>query len=206
MFQACEKNNNTQSPTCIITNPVNDQQIPKGDIVPIIVEAADTDGSIAEVNIFIDAEKLGSQALPPYNISWNTSNESLGNKIIKAVSIDNNNNQKTDEITVVIFEDGDKPEAAFSVDVTSGIAPLTVQFSDESNNEQSVWQWDFGDGNTSSDQHPTHIYNVPNIYSVALTASNDFGSDVISMSNFISVIDENTFIDPRDDQVIKLLK
>ena len=37
------------------------------------------------------------------------------------------------------------------------------------------WFWDFGDGNTSTDQQPCHLYNAPGIYNVTLTVCNDLG-------------------------------
>lgn len=39
------------------------------------------------------------------------------------------------------------------------------------------WSWDFGDGNSSAMQNPTHTYSVPNSYTVCLTVTNDCGSD-----------------------------
>ncbi len=42
------------------------------------------------------------------------------------------------------------------------------------------WLWDFGDGITSTQQHPTHTYSVANTYTVWLTAINACGSGVTS--------------------------
>ena len=41
---------------------------------------------------------------------------------------------------------------------TFGPAPLTVQFTDATIGEIDNWQWDFGDGITSTSQHPSHTY------------------------------------------------
>ncbi len=49
------------------------------------------------------------------------------------------------------------PVANFSTNVTSGYAPLPVQFNNVSTNADS-WYWDFGDGTNSTEQNPTHIY------------------------------------------------
>ena len=60
--------------------------------------------------------------------------------------------------------------ADFSADVTSGPAPLTVQFTDESDiPEATGWLWDFGDGTTSTDQHPSHVYLDEGRFTVTLT-------------------------------------
>jgi len=52
------------------------------------------------------------------------------------------------------------PVADFSSDVTGGLAPLSVQFKDESTNTPTSWEWDFGDGKTSSEQNPSHTYET----------------------------------------------
>ncbi len=39
----------------------------------------------------------------------------------------------------------------------------------------SAWQWDFGDGTTSTQQHPVHTYAIPGVYNVSLTVENANG-------------------------------
>ena len=55
-----------------------------------------------------------------------------------------------------------------------GVMPLTVQFTDlsTSDGEIRLWLWDFGDGNTSTEQNPIHIYERPGTYTVSLTVDN----------------------------------
>jgi large repetitive protein len=77
--------------------------------------------------------------------------------------------------------------ASFTANVTSGIAPLTVQFTDSSSNSPTSWSWDFGDGNTSAEQSPVYTYVTPGTYNVSLTASNAGGSNTSAMVNYISV-------------------
>ena len=38
------------------------------------------------------------------------------------------------------------------------------------------WQWDFGDGNTSRERNPVHVYEAGGIYTITLVASNSLGS------------------------------
>jgi YVTN family beta-propeller protein len=61
----------------------------------------------------------------------------------------------------------------FSTNVTSGYAPLTVQFTDLSTNA-IVWNWDFGDEANSIQQNPTHTFAAGN-YTVNETVSNTNG-------------------------------
>lgn len=56
-------------------------------------------------------------------------------------------------------------------DIPSGIAPLTVHFSDKSTGPSAKWDWNFGDGGASQLRHPSHTYTEPGIYHVQLTLS-----------------------------------
>ena len=75
--------------------------------------------------------------------------------------------------------------AAFTPDKTSGVFPLTVQFNDRSTGSPTSWSWDFGDGSTSSDQSPSHIYTASGQYNVALTISDGTNSDTTTKNNII---------------------
>ena len=68
------------------------------------------------------------------------------------------------------------PVADFNVNPTSGDAPLTVQFTDSSQNAVR-WAWSFGDGATSTEQNPTHTYSTAETYTVNLSVSNANGTD-----------------------------
>ena len=55
--------------------------------------------------------------------------------------------------------------------------------------------WDFGDGNTSTDANPTHIYNNPGVYNVTLIANNPTScntSDTITRQIVIEKLEINT--------------
>jgi YVTN family beta-propeller protein len=76
------------------------------------------------------------------------------------------------------------PVADFNSNVTSGFAPLTVQFTDLSTNATSLY-WDFGDGASSTDRYPVHTYPSEGNYIVNLTASN--GNSVNIKTTMITV-------------------
>ena len=67
------------------------------------------------------------------------------------------------------------PTVDFTSNLTSGTYPVSVAFSSSITNATS-WSWDFGDGNTSTDQNPIHTYTTAGIYTVNLTASNIWGT------------------------------
>lgn len=58
---------------------------------------------------------------------------------------------------------------------------LDVDFTDISTSTPAAdsWSWDFGDGNTSTDQDPSHTYASAGQYIVCLTATNACSSDTI---------------------------
>jgi PKD repeat protein len=83
--------------------------------------------------------------------------------------------------------EGTSPFANFSYYPSSGSKPLTVTFTDTSNNTPTGWYWEFGDGNMSTDQSPTHTYVSNGSYSVNFRSSNDIGSSWANTSNIINV-------------------
>ena len=88
------------------------------------------------------------------------------------------------------------PEAAFTADVTSGTAPLTVNFTDQSTGSPSSWLWDFGDNSTATEQNVTHTYTTAGNYTVNLTVSNAAGSDSEVKTEYITVSEPSTPIEP----------
>jgi PGF-pre-PGF domain-containing protein len=82
------------------------------------------------------------------------------------------------------------PEADFSAAPSSGYAPLNVAFTDLSSNASS-WDWDFGDGNTSTEQHPVHTYNSAGTYTVTLTVVENGTTE--SKTNLITVLQVLTY-------------
>ena len=119
------------------------------------------------------------------------------------------------------------PKAQFSVDDTLGCGPFTVNFTDEStiegNDTVGEWLWNFGDGNTSTEQNPTHTYESAGVYNVSLTIKTaitgftrtetkanfiqvigltpDFSSDVTTGCTplTVSFTDNNVFYGPSSD-------
>jgi len=79
------------------------------------------------------------------------------------------------------------PTAAFSGTPTSGTAPLSVTFTDQSTGSPTSWNWTFGDGTTSTTQSPTHIYSNSGTYNVVLIVSNASGTDTLTRNGYITV-------------------
>lgn len=92
--------------------------------------------------------------------------------------------------TVAIFFTNGEVEARlddFTIDIApAGAVPPSVGFSSEQSEDNYLeytftnastdatsYEWDFGDGNTSTEESPTHVYDVADIYTVTLTGTDD---------------------------------
>ena len=95
---------------------------------------------------------------------------------------------KVDYITVM-EEPVPAPVAGFSATPTSGDAPLSVQFTDESTGNITSYAWDFENDGTidSTEQSPAFVYSTAGTYSVNLTVTGKGGSDDETKVSYITV-------------------
>jgi PKD repeat protein len=63
---------------------------------------------------------------------------------------------------------------------------LSVVFSDASSAGTNTWSWDFGDGSTSSSQHPQHTYSAPGLYQVCLAVDGACGANTTCSNVMVS--------------------
>jgi len=79
------------------------------------------------------------------------------------------------------------PQAGFNAEPRTGQAPLAVRFMDASSGSPSSWLWNFGDGETSTEQNPLHEYRNSGTYTVALTVRNQYGTGQKVEKDYIKV-------------------
>ncbi|HWQ67791.1 MAG TPA: PKD domain-containing protein [Methanospirillum sp.] len=91
-----------------------------------------------------------------------------------ASSLNGGSSTKVKEAFITVL-DPTPISADFVGHPTSGKAPLSVQFSDCTIGNTTWWDWDFGDGGTSHEQYPVHIYRTPGKYTVSLAAGSNIG-------------------------------
>ena len=95
--------------------------------------------------------------------------------------------EKIDYITVY-----PSPTANFSGNITLGCVPVAVKFTDLSSSAVgsiSAWDWDFGDGNTSNQQNPSHTYANTGFYTVSLNVTSSTGcTRRITRTRYIRVV------------------
>ena len=79
------------------------------------------------------------------------------------------------------------PEASFSANTTTGQAPLAVEFTDASSPAPYHRWWQFGDGATSIDANPVHVYERTGAYTVNLTVWTSLGQATVSKPAYVIV-------------------
>ena len=93
----------------------------------------------------------------------------------------------TENICIKAFTILPPPKAAFSADIISGNAPLTVAFTDNSTGSPTTWNWSFGDGSFNATKNPSHTFTQGGAYTVALNVTNAAGTDTLTQTNYIIV-------------------
>lgn len=127
--------------------------------------------------------------------------EAPGTYTVVLTLVDENMNETTVTKTVTVTQvtPGDIT-AAFIASPTSGNAPLTVQFTDQSTSAGQItgWSWSFGDGGTSSAASPTYVYTAAGTYTATLTVTGTEGTDSTSTTITVSdvVVDPGDIVDP----------
>lgn len=111
---------------------------------------------------------------------------------VKPKSLDCYSNPIT--VEVIILEEEFKADFQFEVqglgitgDQDGGIFPDDViQFADLSDDTAIKWNWDFGDGNSSNEKDPAHVFGAKGEYEIVLTIENDLGC-IVTTSKVLSI-------------------
>ncbi len=111
---------------------------------------------------------------------------STGSSITVRQTSDQNLNYSGFSLNWSCFIPNSPPLVQFDADVTT-TCNGSVHFTDNSLFSPTAWLWDFGDGSTSTQQNPTHVYDTNGFYSVKLVATNGFGSDSLTRLQYIFV-------------------
>src|SRR6056297_1536419 len=106
-------------------------------------------------------------------------------------------------VRCVMDNNPSSPQADFNANQTEIFLGESVQFTDNSTNNPTDWQWDFGDGNTSTEQNPLHTYENIGTYTVSLTITNAIGSDTEVKNDYITVI-SNTWPTDTETEVVEV--
>ena len=107
---------------------------------------------------------------------------------------------QAEDYTVYLAYNLNPPDANFESN-TNYSCDGVIEFSDLSTNVPYAWYWDFGDGNSSIFQNPTHTYVNNGIYDVTLISSNQHGHDTITYSQFIEIDSTNLVLSAGPDPI-----
>lgn len=154
------------------------------EVMPLPVVNLGSDTSFCEGNSFVlDAQNAGATFLWNTGATTSSINTNAGGSFwVSVTSVYGCQNADTVVLTIDSL-----PAAGF----TSNIIGTTASFNDQSTNN-TTWSWDFGDGNFSTLQNPTHNYGAPGTYTVTLIVSNSCDSDTATDIIIISGVDEVT--------------
>ncbi len=117
---------------------------------------------------------------------YNNTFSSTGLKTVTFVVLDSESAGTRASFSVNVIA---PPLADFVADVTYGVAPLDVAFTDLSTGDFNAWSWDFGDGGTNTEQNPAYQYTVAGLYDVTLTITGPGGTDALTKHSYIQVLD-----------------
>jgi hypothetical protein len=97
------------------------------------------------------------------------------------------------------------PPAGLTVDFmgspTFGFVPITVSFTNLSTGNISSYEWKFGDGQSSQEKNPEHVYTKMGLYGVILTAfGSDGSSKSVAKSNYVFALPGCPFIFSMQNQ------
>ena len=145
--------------------------------IPVKFEAifSDPDGEIVKV-IWDFGDGYVLEHGPDFNIIQHVYSTS-GTYEVTLTVFDDTGNSTTFTETITITEGNQQPIAKFSDDAPKNAGEL-VTFYDQSYDPDGFIvevHWDFGDGYTSTEKNPTHVFIADGTYMVALTVTDDQG-------------------------------
>ena len=169
---ACEAGPGDSMPSVSIHSPDGIDPVSGDVIIEVTASDVEDDDASLEVEVRIDD---GPWVVAPYNgstqmyeRSWDTNAAAEGGHTIDARATDSATNMKAAvQVGVTVDNIDDSPQADFSVTCTNLICSFT-DLSTDDNGIQSRF-WEFGDGNNSNQQNPSHTYAAAGTYTVKLT-------------------------------------
>lgn len=135
--------------------------------------SSDPDGQIVKYDWdFGDGFTLsGSEQTPLHTYT------SAGEFTVKLIVTDDDGLTGTQTQRIKVLEvTSQPPKAEFKFDPEDPKVDETVQFTDQSTDADgqiTSWDWDFGDGSTSTEQNPTHSYTTAGSFTVTLAVTDN---------------------------------
>ncbi|MBI5389076.1 PKD domain-containing protein, partial [Candidatus Woesearchaeota archaeon] len=203
-FRPVPQNNN---PSVIITNPLDLASFTTGQPILFTALGTDPDGDALTYYWFFGdgASSFGQNSQHTYLMP--------GTYPVSVVASDGRGGFGTDSISVIVTNQTQPPQNTTPLYVNivaipeKGKAPLHVEFSAivAGGNGHYAYSWDFGDGSSSTDAAPTHIYQEQGAYNVRLWVVDTDGNAGFDKT-VITVTDHEDSIEPQDKITISGLR
>ncbi len=187
----------SDSENSFLLSKIRDYQpdiIPPGD--PIVANFVVTNGLTGEAPYTISISNESTGDIDNYiwtfgdGSSSNSQNPSSHTYEIGSsypLTLQVSNDSETNSLSQYVLVTEPIIVAGFSADQTSITVGDMVGFSNESSGNNLSYFWSFGDGESSSDDFPSHQYNFAGIFNVSLTAYGAGGQDQEVKSSYIHV-------------------
>lgn len=149
---------------------------------------------------FIDSSESGSGAIVLWNWDFGDGNTSAlqnpthnfdtsGTYNVRLTVLDENDLANTTD-TIPIFVQPNGPIANFGFSI-NGLTAVFIDSSIAGDEPIVQWNWDFGDGNISNEQSPTHTFDSVGVYEVTLSVTDVNGISNLSMPVTVLIVPEN---------------
>jgi hypothetical protein len=111
-------------PTISIASPANNAAIVTGSTVSIQANATDGNGTVTEVEFFVDGVSIGTDASAPFSINWTAT---AGNHTITATATDNDCTESTSSVVNIVVANNQSPVISLTAP-TAATAGTAVSF------------------------------------------------------------------------------
>jgi PKD repeat protein len=162
-----------------VLGAIGNKTINEGSLLQFIITASDPDSDA----ITYSASNLPSGASfnsSTRTFSWTPALMQRGTYSGIRFGVTDGNLTDYEDITITVNNAAFIPPTAnISANLVNGEVPLEVQFTGsgtDSDGSIASYGWDFGDGTSSSEQNPSHVYQNPGIYIVVLKVTDNDGA------------------------------
>ena len=137
----------------------------------------DLDGVIINISIISNASH-GNLSIKNNTVIYSPDHNFIGKDSFTYIVIDDDNAKSNPAVVNIEVESSrEPPHCSFNYTPKNPTTEDIIQFQDTSTDDKSIvsWYWDFGDGNISGQQNPTHQYKTAGTYIVTLKVEDSDG-------------------------------
>ena len=158
---------------------------------PVVIVTVEPTSGYAPLNVDFDASESYDPDVQQFQYFWDFDDGATSTKAVVShlfigsgtyyvilTLTDLAGAESKETIQIDVLEVNNPPSASPTATPASGRVPLTVDFianTFDSDGDALTYAWDFGDGETSTNENPSHTYVLEDIYAVSLVV--DDGTD-----------------------------